>query len=122
VVLIVLSGLPGTGKSAIADAAMLRSGIQRSFATGLAAYAVASTIAEAIFLRGQGVIVDAVNGVAEAKAWWPALAGRAGARLAVVECRCSDPAVHRQRLESRARGIDGFPEPSWAEVVDRAAE
>jgi hypothetical protein len=28
---------------------------------------------------------------------------------------------HRRRLEGRARGIDGFPEPSWESVRARRA-
>ena len=129
-VLIVLSGLPGTGKSALAEeiagelgavvlsvdpieAAMLRSGIERSFATGLAAYAVASTVAESALGRRQTVVIDAVNGVAEAKAWWPELAARAGVALAVVECVCSDQELHRSRIAGRRRGLDPLPEPTW---------
>ena len=60
--LIVVSGLPGTGKSALADrlgrhlpaavlsvdpieAAILRSGFEQTFETGLAAYEVVATVA-----------------------------------------------------------------------------
>ena len=136
--LIVVSGLPGTGKSALADdvgrslgatvlsvdpieAALLESGIEQSFATGFAAYRVAATVAEANLALGQTIIVDAVNSVAEAKAWWPMLAERAGVELAVIECVCSDVQLHRSRLEGRDRGL-AFPEPSWADVERRREE
>src|SRR6476661_1249260 len=72
--LIVVSGLPGTGKSALADrlgqelgavvlsvdpieAAMLESGIEQSFATGYAAYRIVSTLVEANLALGQTLIV-----------------------------------------------------------------
>ncbi len=38
------------------------------------------------------------------------------------EVICSDDDVHRQRLGSRERGIEGFPEPSWDEVLCRRDE
>ena len=136
--LIVIPGLPGTGKSALADdvgrslgatvlsvdpieAALLESGIEQSFATGFAAYRVAATVAEANLALGRTIIVDAVNSVAEAKAWWPMLAERAGVELAVIECVCSDVQLHRSRLEGRDRGL-AFPEPSWADVERRREE
>jgi predicted kinase len=138
-VLIVISGLPATGKSTLADAlgrqlgavvlsvdpieaAMLRSGVERSFSSGLAAYAVASTIAEAELGRGRTVIVDSVSAVAEAKRWWPELAERTAVPLAVIECVCSDPAVHRSRLARRDRGLEPLPEPSWSDIERVAAE
>jgi predicted kinase len=137
--LIVVSGLPGTGKSVLADrlgqelgavvlsvdpieAAMLESGIEQSFATGYAAYRIVSTIVEANLALGQTLIVDAVSGVAEAKAWWPALALEAGVSLAVIECICSDSRLHRLRLERRVRGLGSFPEPSWDDVERRLEE
>jgi predicted kinase len=137
--LIVISGLPGTGKSALADEigrslgatvlsvdpielALLGSGIEQSFATGFAAYRVASTVAEANLALGQTLIVDAVNSVAEAKAWWPVLAERAGVRLVVVECVYSDARLHRSRLEGRDRGLGSFPEPTWTDVERRREE
>ena len=137
--LIVVSGLPGTGKSALAvgigqalgavvlsvdpiEAALLESGIEQSFATGYAAYRVVSTLAEANLPLGQTLIVDAVSSVAEAKAWWPVLAADAGVDLAVIECICSDSRLHRSRLAGRVRGLGSFPEPSWEEVERRREE
>jgi predicted kinase len=137
--LIVVSGLPGTGKSALADriglelgavvlsvdpieAAMLESGIERSFATGYAAYRIVSTIVEANLALGQTLIVDAVSSVAAAKAWWPVLASTAGVSLAIIECICSDSELHRSRLEARVRGLGSFPEPSWDDVERRREE
>lgn len=137
--LIVVSGLPGTGKSALADrlgqrlcavvlsvdpieAAMLESGIEQSFETGYAAYRIVSTIVAANLALGQTLIVDAVSGVAEAKAWWPSLAETAGVSLAVIECICSDSRLHRSRLERRERGLESFPEPSWDDIERRREE
>jgi AAA domain len=76
--LVLMSGLPGVGKSAIADAlgerlpavvvsvdeieaAMLRSGIDRPFETGLAAYNAGAAIAEHQLRLGLSVIADAAN-------------------------------------------------------------
>ena len=42
--------------------------------------------------------------------------------LAVVECVCSDAAVHRSRLERRDRGLAPFPEPTWADVQQIARD
>jgi hypothetical protein len=43
-------------------------------------------------------------------------------RLAVIEVVCSSPELHRRRLEERDRGIEGFEEPTWAEVERVRAE
>ncbi|MFD8216846.1 AAA family ATPase [Streptomyces sp. NPDC059697] len=133
--LIAMAGLPGVGKSAIAEAvgralsapvvsvdpieaAMWRAGVARSQPTGLAAYVVAETVADGVLALGQSAIVDAVNAVDAARGQWRSLAARHGVRMAFVEVVCSDPAVHRRRLESRSRGIEGFAEPTW-DAVER---
>ncbi|MCY0955316.1 AAA family ATPase [Streptomyces sp. H27-S2] len=136
--LIVMAGLPGAGKSSVAEglgrklaapvvsvdpieAAMSRAGVARSQPTGLAAYVVAEAVADGVLALGQTVIVDAVNAVAEERAQWRSLASRRGVPVVFIEVVCSDPAVHRQRLEGRSREIEGFYEPTW-ETVERRRE
>lgn len=134
---LVMSGLPGTGKSTIAhacgralgvpvlavdraEAAMWRAGIDREQPTGVAAYAVVEAFADGVLAGGLPVVVDAVNAVEPARAQWRDLARRHGVPMHVVEVVCSDPALHRTRLESRDRSdLPGITEPSWADVVAR---
>ncbi|MFC8508880.1 AAA family ATPase [Streptomyces sp. NPDC057411] len=137
--LIAMAGLPGTGKSTVAgelgrklaapvvsvdpiEAAMWRAGVARSQPTGLAAYVVAEAVADGVLALGQTAIVDAVNAVEEARAQWRSLASRRGVPMVFIEVVCSDPAVHRRRLEGRSREIRGFPEPTWDAVERRREE
>lgn len=130
-----MAGLPGAGKSAVADAvgralgatvlsvdpveaAMWRAGVGRDQPTGLAAYVVVEAMAAHQLSLGGTVVVDAVNAVEVARAQWRGLAASAGVPLRFVEVVCSDPALHRRRLEGRRRDLDGFAEPTW-EVVER---
>ncbi|MBT2545855.1 ATP-binding protein [Streptomyces sp. ISL-44] len=136
--LIAMAGLPGAGKSSIAEAlgrksaapvvsvdpieaAMWRAGVARSQPTGLAAYAVAEAVAAGVLALGQTVIVDAVNAVVEARGQWRSLADRHGVPVMFIEVVCSDPVVHRRRLEGRSRDIEGFYEVTW-EAVERRRE
>ncbi|HYH31105.1 MAG TPA: AAA family ATPase [Pseudonocardia sp.] len=119
--LVVLAGLPGTGKSALTrplaqrlgaalvvvdllEDAMLRAGVSADQPTGFAAYVAAEVVAEDALAAGVPVVVDAVNAVTPARARWRALGERRGVPRAVVEVTCSDPDVHRARLEGRRRG------------------
>ena len=134
--LIVMSGLPGTGKSTIAEhlarrlripvfsvdpieSAIIRSGITRSFETGLAAYLVAEALASEQLKLGTSVIIDAVNAEAEGKDIWRRLAKRHGLDPIIVEVVVSDQALHRRRLESRVRNLHGFSEVTWERVEAR---
>lgn len=137
--LVVVSGLPGTGKSTLADAvgralgwpvlsvdpieaAMWRSGIPASRETGVAAYEVAAALAEHQLRLGGGAIIDAVSAVEIARDGWRRVARRTAARLRIIELVCSDETVHRQRLEARRRDLEGFYEPTWEQVLARKAE
>ncbi len=136
--LITVSGLPGSGKSTIAEglarafevpvlsidpieAAMWRSGLVPSD-TGIAAYRVAEAVAAENLKQGLSVIIDAVNPVEDARAMWQALAGQHGLSPTCIEVICSDETLHRQRVEARVRNIDGMPEIGWNQVVKRKAE
>jgi predicted kinase len=134
-----MSGLPGTGKSELAkhlasalgmpvfsvdpiESALLLAGIRHCFETSLAAYLVAEALARAQLELGQSVIIDAVNAVEPAKEMWRELARTHNERLRIVECRCSDEALHRVRLASRYRDLDNRLDPTWADVQARRAE
>lgn len=129
-----MTGLPGTGKSAVADAigrtlrapvlsvdpidaAMRQSGIGAGQPTGLAAYVVAEVLARRMLALGLAVVIDAVNAVAAARAQWAAVGADLDVPVRVIEVTCSDPELHRRRLAARRRDLPGFPEPSWSDVL-----
>ncbi|MGH1523372.1 AAA family ATPase [Leifsonia sp. L25] len=124
-VLIVTAGLPGSGKSTIAEiiagrlgataisvdpieAAILKAGIDSDQPTGLAAYLVAERMAEQVLLSGHSVVVDAVNAVEPARLQWRDLAERCGVKLRVVETVCFDDELHEQRLAKRSGLIAAY--------------
>ena len=136
--LIVITGLPGVGKSTVAEgiarvlsfpvfsvdpieSAILQSGITRSFETGLAAYVVAERLAAEQLKLGISVIIDAVSGVQEAWDMWRGLSATYDARLIVIECVLAEE-IHRQRIERRVRGLHGIPEVTWADIEKRKLE
>jgi predicted kinase len=63
-------------------------------------------------------VLDTVARVAESRATWRALAAEHGAAFVLIECVCSDEAVHEGRLAGRVRGIPGWYEVSWSDVQD----
>jgi predicted kinase len=136
--LIVLAGLPGVGKSVLAEdlararncavlgvdqveAALWRAGISRSEPTKPAAYGVVAALAAEQLALGHEVVIDAVNGPDEARAHWRELAARQPAELRFIEVVCGDEELHRSRLAARHRAIEGYPEPTWDGVLARRA-
>jgi predicted kinase len=136
--LIEFGGLPASGKSTLArhladrtgavllrvdeiEAAMRRHGLTPD-QTGITAYGVAHDIAASHLRRGFTVVADAVNPVIEARDGWRDLAETSGARHAVIEVVCPDPAEHRHRVETRANDVPGWIYPDWSDVEKRAAE
>ncbi|WP_432493689.1 AAA family ATPase [Kineococcus gypseus] len=134
--LIVLCGLPASGKSALADAlgralpapvlsvdpveaALHRAGVGREQPTGLAAYAVTQALAGENLRLGLDVVVDAVNDAPEARDAWVEVARRHGVPARFVQVTCPDVDLHRRRLRERRRDLDGFPEPTWESVQAR---
>jgi predicted kinase len=132
---VVLTGLPGTGKSTLADllarvsgapafagdwllGALAPHGIldHAEWSTLLAAYRdlLASLVTRQLLL-GQSAVVDCVLDNVTVTAWRRDI-GEHGGRLVVAECVCSDDAVHRRRVERRRRGIPGWHEIGWAHV------
>jgi predicted kinase len=133
--LIVLGGLPGTGKTTVARGVALALGavhlridtIEQALRdsgelkgeVGPAGYLVAYGVAEDNLRLGRTVIADSVNPIELTRAAWRAVAARAGVAAVEIEIVCTDPAEHRRRVATRHTDIAGHRLPNWADVVGR---
>ncbi len=132
--LIAMTGLPGTGKSAIADAVarsihapvfsvdpleatLNRASITREHRSDYAAYDLAATLAESQLRAGRSAVVDAVNATSSLRTWWTDIADRHDATAVILATICSDRGLHRARFERRTRPLDGFLyDVGWTDV------
>ncbi|TAW15308.1 AAA family ATPase [Rhizobium ruizarguesonis] len=133
--LIILGGLPGSGKTTIARALAERlnavhvrvdtieQGIRASGIAddaGPAGYIVAYGIAGDNLTLGRTVIADSVNPLRITRSAWLSVAQAAGVMAAEVEVICSDKAEHRNRVETRLTDVEGLVKPTWQETSERA--
>ena len=138
--LAVFSGVPGVGKSTLADAVGRTLGLpvfagdwllgsltpfggqylDRRLEIGAE---MLTTLALRQLSLGQSAILDFPVEDPATRTRWRSLADRASARFSVVVCVCSDRQAHQARLEGRTRGIPGWHDAgSWANVEKRLAE
>jgi predicted kinase len=126
--LIVLSGLPGTGKTTLAravgmalgavvvgipevEAAIVRAGVPRGGTSEVAAAAASALAAERALIAGATVVVDGTNAIEAAREPWRAVAARVQAQLVIVEVVCTDLNEHRRRVEADPSA------PGWNQVL-----
>jgi predicted kinase len=136
--LVVVGGLPGTGKTTIAREVALRTGAiflridtieqalrSSAFMTadvGPLGYEIAWALAAENLRIGRTVIADSVNPIALTRSAWRSVADRTATPILDVEIVCSDLQEHRRRIDSRITDIPGLVLPDWLSVQSRDYE
>ncbi len=140
--LIILGGLPGTGKSSIGKklaeklgavylridsieqalkkANTLSSKIKQNI--GPEGYMAAYAIACDNLNVGLKVVADSVNPISITRADWRKVATENNAPFIEIEIICSDKKMHQERVETRKSSVQGLQLPTWQEVMDRDYE
>ncbi|MBM9503442.1 AAA family ATPase [Actinacidiphila acididurans] len=136
--LIVIGGLPGTGKTTLArllavrlaavhlrvdtiEQAIVRSGLAQH-PVGAAGYVVGYALAEEHLRQGLTVIAESVNPLAVTRDGWHHAGTEAAVPVVEVEVVCSDTDEHRDRVTTRSIDIPDLPLPDWQQVLDREYE
>ncbi len=133
--LIIFSGLPGSGKSTIAGALAQRLGavylridtIEQAIRAaertgeemGSAGYVVAYELARENLKLGSIVITDSVNPLQLTRDAYHEIARSVGVPCLDIEVVCSNSKLHRERVENRTVDIEGLSLPDWQAVIER---
>ena len=137
-VLIVFSGLPGSGKSTLSRLLAqengasyirideieqaLRDKVAPNTDIGAKGYVKGYMLAAKALRGGRPVVADAVNAVEIARQGWREVAKSHSVPIIEIEITCSDPDEHRRRLESRQSDIRGMHSVSWEQASRRPFE
>jgi predicted kinase len=131
--LYVFSGLPGSGKTTLAQmlarrigAAYLRIDTIETALREVCAievqgegYRLAYRVASDILNAGVSVVSDSCNPIELTRREWEQVAAQAGATHVNIEVVCSDPREHRNRIETRTSTVPELRLPTWQDVESR---
>nr|WP_321360675.1 AAA family ATPase [uncultured Hyphomonas sp.] len=136
--LVMMSGLPGSGKSTLSKilagrmgAALLRIDVFEQdlrnqhgadLDVGTRGYQRGYRLAAQHLGEGRNVIADAVNAVEAARQGWRDVAAATDADIVEIEILCSDIEEVRTRLQTRDTGIEGLAPVQFDAVSSRMWE
>ncbi len=137
-VLVVVGGLPATGKSTVASTLARQAGfafvrvdrIEQAIIDsaglrqplGPVGYTVAYGMAAEQLGHGVSVVAECVNPLGVTRDAWRDVAAGHGARLVEVELVCTDQAAHREQAQTREVDIPGLRLPDWEQITSREYE
>jgi predicted kinase len=134
--LFLFAGLPGSGKTSVSRLLAMRlqathlridtieQGLRElcRIAVEAEGYRLAYRVAADNLNLGLDVVVDCCNPLQLTRREWRQVAYDSDAAIVNIEVICSDPAEHRDRVESRNTDIPGLQLPDWQAVQDRPYE
>jgi len=135
-VLVIFGGLPGVGKTTIAQELARQIGAMHvridSIEQALrdctpvlpppldeAGYRIGYAIARDNLRIGRTVLADSVNPLLITRDAWLKVGQNAQVDTIEIEVICSDSQEHRSRVETRLQDISGLRLPTWEEVISR---
>lgn len=138
--LIIFGGLPGSGKSTVAQMLARQIGacylrvdtVEQTIRTsaplaegmdvGPRGYVTLYRLATDNLRLGHTVIADSVNPLPVTRNAFRDVAAESESKFIEVEIVCSDAAVHRYRAETRSPSVVGLSPPSWAAIQNKHYE
>ena len=129
---IIIGGLPGTGKTSLEtglsqtlgipvhskdllEAAVVRRELARADSLNGVGYELLSVLANNALDQGQSCILDCIASSERVAQFWKSLVERP---VCYIECICSNSSIHQTRVETRKRDIPGWYELTWSDVTN----
>jgi adenylate kinase family enzyme len=129
--MIVIGGVPGTGKSTLAkalskelnipafskdelEAAVSRKGLCNNKEMRGVGFEIMAVLAKNQIENNNSAIFDFIASKSRVIEQWPELLE---SEIKYIECICSDEETHKKRIQSRNRNIDGWYELVWEDVL-----